>query len=702
MELADRGPDALRIVCRDPGAASPSCSPTQAVGFVLAHLRTTAEAFLQRHIEAAVIAVPARFDVAMHEAVRAAAQLAHLRQVELLPDAVAVALAFGLDAAAGAGDGDGVTEQNAYLVLDFGASALHVSVLERRPSARSGLAVLATLEATAVGGDALDMRLAERVAVQSGLGLASVSELPPRARHRLLLACEQARRGLSNVAEATIELESLWNGRDLSVQLTRARYEFWCVDLFVHAVDAIPTALMRAGITMERVGAVVLAGGVANTPRVVAMATERLPAWVRVHRTAMAEEADATGAALYAARLAGGAEVAGRGGVGDERADALLAEATVPTSIGVATHGGLMHVLIAKGTITPVRVRKTFSTSQDYQLLVVIHVLEGEAPIARHNRLLARLCIDALRTARRGEPRIQLSVGVDVKGTLTVVATHDGREQKVLVTAERLRAPEEPRDTRHSAEDSDDGVADDDGGAAADAGPDDAERIGAREALANTAHGLRNATDTPDTAAGGVLSARWRCRLHREATATIAWLSSLPGQSATTAEYRRRQRELRAICDAALGTTVRSGDRGRGANNAGASDGYGDDGDGDARAAKSAPRFPGFAEQIGFPFDGAFTGVGATEPECPLPWEARRPFVPSMLPPWLARRWPFAIAGEDGDAFVGDADERHLAVLNAAQARAPLRWALAFDGAGTWYPGADSVPADLHPALHLD
>ncbi|MFN3308982.1 MAG: molecular chaperone DnaK [Anaerolineales bacterium] len=388
-------------------------SPQEISAMILAKLKADAEAYLGEAVTKAVITVPAYFNDSQRQATKDAGRIAGLEVLRIINEPTAAALAYGLDK----------KENETILVFDLGGGTFDVSILEVGDGV---IEVKATNGDTHLGGDDWDERIVNWVAdefkKEHGIDLRTDRQ----ALQRLREAAEKAKIELSSVMETEINLPYITadasGPKHLQMKLTRAKFEQLTEDLVARLRGPFNAALNDAGLKASDVDEVVLVGGATRMPMVqdlVRSLTNKEP-----HKGVNPDEVVAVGAAIQGGVLAG------------EVKDVLLLDVT-PLSLGVETLGGVMTTLIERNTTIPVRRSEIFSTAEDNQTAVDIHILQGERPMAADNMSLGRFRLEGIPPAPRGIPQIEVTFDIDANGILNVTAKDKatGKEQKVTITA---------------------------------------------------------------------------------------------------------------------------------------------------------------------------------------------------------------------------------------------------------------------------
>jgi molecular chaperone DnaK len=388
-------------------------TPQEISAMILAKLKRDAEAYLGETVTKAVITVPAYFNDSQRQATKDAGKIAGFEVERIINEPTAAALAYGLDK----------RENETILVFDLGGGTFDVSLLD---VGEGVVEVKATNGDTHLGGDDWDQRiltyLAEEFKKDQGIDLRKDKQ----ALQRLREAAEKAKIELTAVTETEANLPFITadasGPKHLQIKLTRAKFEQLTEDLVERIKGPFHAVLKDGGITTDKVDEVVLVGGATRMPMVQDLVRELTGK--EPHKGVNPDEVVAVGAAVQAGVLAG------------EVKDVLLLDVT-PLSLGVETLGGVMTVLIERNTTIPIEKSEIFSTAEDGQTAVDIHVLQGERPMANDNMTLGRFRLEGIPPAPRGIPQIEVSFDIDANGILDVVARDKatGKEQKVTITA---------------------------------------------------------------------------------------------------------------------------------------------------------------------------------------------------------------------------------------------------------------------------
>ncbi|HKX27966.1 MAG TPA: molecular chaperone DnaK [Blastocatellia bacterium] len=397
-------------------------SPEEVSAQVLRKLAGDAAKYLGEKVADAVITVPAYFNDAQRQATKDAGTIAGLNVLRIINEPTAAALAYGLDK----------KKNETVMVFDLGGGTFDVSILEVGDGV---FEVKSTAGDTHLGGDDFDKRivdwLAEEFRRDQGIDLRKDRQ----ALQRLTEAAEKAKIELSSVIETTISLPFITadasGPKHLEYKLTRAKFEQLTADLVERCAGPVKQALADAKLTERDIDEVVLVGGATRSPAVQAL-VRRLTGGKEPNQSVNPDEVVAIGAAIQAGVLAG------------EVKDVVLLDVT-PLSLGVETLGGVTTKLIERNTTIPVRKTEVFSTAEDSQTAVDIHVLQGERELARDNRTLGHFRLEGIQPAPRGVPQVEVTFDTDANGILTVAARDKstGKEQKVTISGSTQLPPEE-------------------------------------------------------------------------------------------------------------------------------------------------------------------------------------------------------------------------------------------------------------------
>jgi len=389
-------------------------TPQEISAMILRKLADDASAYLGERVTQAVITVPAYFNDSQRQATKDAGRIAGLEVLRIINEPTAAALAYGLDK----------KDAETILVFDLGGGTFDVSILE---VGEGVVEVKATSGDTFLGGDDWDQRIVDWVADEfikdQGIDLRQDRQ----ALQRLKEAAEKAKIELSTVLETEINLPFITadasGPKHLQMKLTRAKLEQLTEDLVERCRIPFEQALKDAKLSASDIDEVVLVGGATRMPMIQDL-VRKLSGGKEPHKGVNPDEVVAIGAAIQAGVLSG------------EVKDVLLLDVT-PLTLGVETLGGVMTPLIERNTTIPVRKSEIFSTAEDGQTAVTIHVLQGERTMAADNMTLGRFNLEGIPPAPRGVPQVEVTFDIDANGILNVTAKDkaSGKEQKITITA---------------------------------------------------------------------------------------------------------------------------------------------------------------------------------------------------------------------------------------------------------------------------
>ena len=386
-----------------------SYSPEQIAAMILQKLKKDAEEYLGSKVNKAVITVPAYFNDAQRQATKDAGKVADLEVLRIINEPTAAALAYGLDK----------REEQTILVYDLGGGTFDVSILEIGDGV---FEVIATDGDTQLGGDDFDRRimdwLKEEFRKDTGIDLTN----DPSALQRLKDAAEAAKMELSSRMETTINLPYITadagGPKHLEKKLTRAKFEQMVDDLLQRAVQIVDATLHEANKKTDQIDQVILVGGSTRIPKVQELIAARVPG--KVNKEINPDEVVACGAAI-------------QGGVLGGEVDEIVLLDVTPLSLSIETLGGIATPLIERNTTIPTEKTKTFTTAENNQPTVEIHVVQGERKMATDNKSLGKFQLTGLPPAPRGIPQIDVTFNIDANGILNVTAKDKATEKSASI-----------------------------------------------------------------------------------------------------------------------------------------------------------------------------------------------------------------------------------------------------------------------------
>jgi len=500
-------------------------SAEQISSMVLGKMKEISEAYLGKKVTDAVVTVPAYFNDSQRQATKDAGAICGLNVLRIINEPTAAAIAYGLDKK-GSGDTN-------ILIFDLGGGTFDVSIL----SIDDGVfEVKATAGDTHLGGEDFDNKLVDYFSQEFKKKFKKDLTSNKRSLRRLRTACERAKRTLSSSAQASIEIDSLFDGCDFYSVITRAKFEELCSDLFKGTLDPVQKSLKDAKMDKKEINEIVLVGGSTRIPKIQKLLQDFFNG-KELNKSINPDEAVAYGAAVQAAILSGDTS---------EVVKDLLLLDVAPLSLGIENVDGVMCTFIKRNSTLPTKETQIFTTTFDNQSSVVFPVYEGERVMTKDNNLLGEFELPGLPPATRGVPQIEVTFDIDANGILNVSAMDQSTKKRSKITITNDKGRLSAEEIQRMVDDAEKYKADDN---------QQRERAAAKNDLESYCYNMQQTME--EDAVQGKVPQEDLDKVLEACMEAISWLDI--NQTAEKEELVSKQKDLERLCSPVVGRMYAAG-----------------------------------------------------------------------------------------------------------------------------------------------